>query len=223
LPFFFGEEITYTVRWEMIKAGNATLKVLPLTKRDGKNAYHFELDARSARYIDMLYKIRARLEAITDMDFTQSLLYKDTQSGKKTKTVKVNFNWKKKRAVYSNFGKKRTPIDIPLNTFDPLSAFYKMRTLPFEINQTLSFSVTDGKKVFTQKGQIISREKISVSSKTYDTYQMDIEVNHFSGVFKKSENPTVKLWIMADERKILVRIKVKVFIGSVIFDLVSVK
>ncbi|MBT7714010.1 MAG: DUF3108 domain-containing protein, partial [Deltaproteobacteria bacterium] len=41
--------------------------------------------------------------------------------------------------------------------------------------------------------------------------------------FKKSKNPTVKLWVTADDRKIPVRIKVKVFIGSIIFDLVSMK
>ncbi|MCD4719577.1 MAG: DUF3108 domain-containing protein [Desulfobacula sp.] len=56
----------------------------------------------------------------------------------------------------------------------------------------------------------------------FDTYLLALKANHFSGVFKKSENPTVKLWVTADDRKIPVRIKVKVFIGSIIFDLVSV-
>ncbi|MBU1698178.1 MAG: DUF3108 domain-containing protein, partial [Proteobacteria bacterium] len=105
---------------------------------------------------------------------------------------------------------------------DPVSAFYKMRAIDFETDENLSFPVTDGKKYFMQKGKVLGKEKITLPSGTFDTYVLVPQVNHFSGVFKKSENPTIKLWITADDRKIPVRIKVKVFIGSVIFDLVSV-
>lgn len=222
LPFALGEEIEYSVRWEMIRAGKAKFSVLPFSTIMGEKAYHFSLEVKSSRYIDMLYKIRDRLEGFTDVAFSQSLLYRKTQSGKDKREVVVQFDRETKTAVYSNFGEKRDPIKIPLNTFDPLSAFYKMRVLTFAADQSLSFPVSDGKKYFTQKGAIVTREKITLPSGTFDTYVMALQVNHFSGVFKKSENPTVKLWVTADDRKIPVRIKVKVFIGSVIFDLVSV-
>jgi hypothetical protein len=224
LPFSIGEELNYTVRWEMINAGKANFKVLPFTIVNGKKAYHFMLEVKSNRYIDMLYKIRDRLEGFTDVKFTRSLLYKKIQSGKDKKEVMIQFDWEAATATYSNFGGKRDPIKIPLNTFDPLSAFYKMRVFNFETDQNLSFPVTDGKRYFTQKGHVVKKEKITLATgTTHDTYVLYPRVNHFSGVFKKSENPTVKAWLTADDRKIPVRIKVKVFIGSVIFDLVSVK
>jgi len=223
LQFAIGEEIKYSVRWEKVGAGKANFKVLPFTTINGKKAYHLILEVKSNRYIDMLYKIRDRLEGFTDLAFTRSVLYKKTQSGKDKRQVVVRFDWENKTAAYSNFGNKRDPINIPLNTFDPLSAFYKMRILDFKTGQNLSFPVTDGKKYFIQKGEVIKKEKITLPSGTFDTYLLALQVNHFSGVFKKSENPTVKLWVTADDRKIPVRIKVKVFIGSIIFDLVSVK
>ena len=223
LPFSPGEEIQYSVRWEMIRAGKANFKVLPLTAINGKKAYHFLLEAKSNTYIDMIYKIRDRLEGFTDIEFNQSLLYTKRQSGKDKREVIVQFDWKKNTAAYSNFGGKRDPIEIPLKTFDPVSAFYKMRTMDFETHQNLVFPVTDGKKYFMQKAQVVSKEKITLPSGTFDTYVLIPQVNHFSGVFEKSENPTVKLWVTADDRKIPVRIKIKVFIGSVIFDLVSIR
>lgn len=222
LPFAVGEEIQYTVRWEMIRAGKAKVKVMPLITLKGEKAYHFSLEVKSSRYIDMFYKIRDRLEGFSNLEFSRSLLYKKTQSGKVKRQVIVNFDWEKKTAIYSNFGEKRDPIEIPLETFDPASAFYRMRTLNFKTDQNLSFPVSDGKKCFIQKGEVIKKEKITLPSGTFDTYLLVLKVNHFSGVFKKSENPTVKLWVTADDRKIPVRIKIKVFIGSVIFDLVSV-
>ncbi len=222
LPFTIGEQIQYTVRWQMLEAGKAIFKVNNFARIDGEDAYHFSLEVKSTRFIDMIYKIRDRLEGFTDKQFSQSQLYKKTQSGRDKKQVVVLFDWKEKTATYSNFGGERDPIEIPFETFDPVSAFYKMRSLDFEKDQTPSFSVSDGKKKFIQTGKVIRKEKITVPSGTYETYLISPQVNHFSGVFEKSENPTVKLWVTADKKKIPVRIKVQVFIGSIIFDLVSV-
>ncbi len=219
MPFPTGENIKYNVRWEMVNAGKASFRVLDFADINGEKAYHFVLEIKSNRYIDIFYKIRDRHESFTDLALTRSLLYQKRQTGKDKRDVKVVFDQDKKTVEYSNFGNKRDPIKIPENTFDPLSAFYKMRTFDFKAGQNLSFSVSNGKKHFLQKASIIKKETITISSRTYDTYQVDLAVNHFSGVFKKSESPTVKIWVTADKRKIPVRIKIKVFIGSVIFDL----
>ena len=222
LPFHPGEEIKYSVRWEMVKAGKASFRVLDLTTINGEKSYNFILEMESNKYIDIFYKIRDIHEGFANLDFTRSLLYRKTQTGKDKRDVKVLFDWDRKTALYSKLGRDRDPIKIPANTFDPLSAFYKMRTFKFKTGQNLSFPVTDGKKYFIQKATVIKKEAITISSKTYDTYQLALAVNHFSGVFKKSENPTVKLWVTADNRKIPVRIKIKIFIGSIIFDLDSI-
>jgi len=222
LPFLPGEKIKYSVRWEKVKAGKASFRVLNLTTINGEKAYNFILEIESNKYIDLFYKIRDKHEGFANLDFTQSLLYRKKQKGKDKRDVKILFNWDKNTALYSKFGKAKDPIKIPANTFDPLSSFYKLRTLKFKIGQDLSFPVTNGKKHFIQKATVIKKEAITISSKTYDTYQLALAVNHFSGVFKKSENPTVKLWVTADHRKIPVRVKIKVFIGSVIFDLDSI-
>ena len=222
LPFLPGEKIKYSVRWEKINAGKANFRVLDLTTINGKKAYHFILEIESNKYIDIFYKIRDKHEGFVNLDFTRSLLYRKIKTGKDKRDVKVLFDWDKKTALYSKSGGKRDPIKIPASTFDPLSAFYKMRTFKFYTGQNLSFPVTNGKKHFIQKATVIKKETITISSGTYNTYQLDLAVNHFSGVFKKSENPTVKLWVTADNKKIPVRIKIKVFIGSIIFDLDSI-
>ena len=222
LPFHPGEKIKYSIRWEMVKAGKASFRVLDLTTINGEKAYNFILEMESNKYIDIFYKIRDRHEGFANLDFTRSLLYRKTQTGKDKRDVKVLFDWDRKTALYSKSGRRRDPIKIPANTFDPLSAFYKMRTFKFNTGQDISFPVTDGEEYFIQKATVIKKETITLSSGTYDTYQLALAVNHFSGVFKKSENPTVKLWVTADNRKIPVRIKIKVFIGSIIFDLDSI-
>ncbi|MCP4021206.1 MAG: DUF3108 domain-containing protein [Desulfobacteraceae bacterium] len=221
LPFSIGEKIHYNVRWEKIKAGNASIEVKPFTKVRKQKAYHFKLTAKTTRYVDLFYKVRDTLQGYADETLSKSLLYKKNCRGTEPKEVIVKFNHKKQRAVYSNFGNKNVPIDIPPHTFDPVSSFYKMRTLDLKSNKVLKFFVTDGKKCFLQKAKIVAKEKITTPAGTFDTYLLVPEVQHFSGVFKKSKNPKIKVWISADKKQLPVRIKVKVLIGSVIFDLVS--
>lgn len=205
----------------MVRAGKAQFRVLPKTEHNGKEAWHFVLEIKSNRYVDMLYKIRDRLDGYTDTNFTHSVFYTKTQSGKDKKQIEVLFDWDKSEATYSNFGGKRPPVDIPSNTFDPVSAFYKMRTTDLSPGQTLSFPITDGKKQFMQTAIVVEKQQLHINGKDVETFLIIPSVNHFSGVFKKSENPTVRVWVSADDKKIPIRIKVKVFIGSVIFDLAS--
>ncbi len=221
LPFSQEEELIYNVRWEMISAGKARFRVNRICDINGVKARHFTLRLESNHYIDMLYKIRDRVEGFTDTNFTRSVFYRKIQSGRDKKQIEVHFDLKNQTAEYSNFGGKRPAIHIPPGTFDPLSAFYKMRTLEFKPGKTLSFPVTDGKKYFIQKAVIIKKEKIKLARALIDTYQLDLQVNHFSGAFKKSKNPGVKIWVSADKRKIPIKIKIKVFIGSIFLELAS--
>ncbi len=219
LPFSIGETLSYSVRWEMVRAGKARFRVLPKTEYNGSEVWHFVLEVRSNRYVDMLYKIRDRLDGYTDPGFSNSVFYTKTQSGKDKKQIEVAFDWDKKIATYSNFGGKRPAIEIPSNTFDPLSAFYKMRTTELSPGKTLSFPITDGKKQFMQTAEVIEKQTLNIDGKDVETFLIIPSVNHFSGVFKKSENPTVRVWVSADDKKVPVLIKIKVFIGSVIFSL----
>ncbi len=219
LPFSIGEILSYSIRWEMVPAGEAEFRIRPKKSIKDREAWHFSLTVKSNRYVDVLHKIRDRLDGYTDKNFIHSLFYKRIQSGKEKKRVKVFFDWEKKTAIYSNSGRRQPAIDIPPNTFDPLSAFYKMRTTQLSPGQVLSFPITDGKKQFMQTAQVVEKQTININGKDVETFLIIPSINHFSGVFKKSENPTVRVWVSADDKKIPVLIKIKVFIGSVIFSL----
>jgi len=223
LPFSPGEKISYNVRWEQFKAGTCNLKVLPLTSVNNTPVFHFQLDVSTSRFVDKLYKIRDVMEGFVFKDFSGSMLYKKTSTGKRKTKIIVSFFQEKNEAVYSDYGNRRDPVKIPENTFDPVGSLFLMRTLDFAVGSTLTFPVTDGKKSFFQKGKIVKKEKITTPFGTFDAFVLLPSVTNFSGVFEKSSNPTVRVWISADEKKIPIRIQVKVVVGSIIFDLVSYK
>jgi hypothetical protein len=219
LPFGPGERLTYEIRWQQFRAGTACMAVLPLLCRAGEETLHFQLTARTTPFIDLFFKVRECIEGFIPIDFSGSLLYTRYARGKEKKEIQVNFfDW---TAVYTNFGKSRDPIEIPPGTLDPVSAFYWMRTCRFALGKTFAFPVTDGKKWFLQKGRVLKREQLDLAGTSFDTVVLALFATHFSGIFKKSPQARIRVWITDDARKIPVRIQVRVIIGSIYFDLAS--
>ena len=221
-PFAPGEKLTFNIKWCFIPAGEAVLEVLPIENINGIKAYHFVLTVKTNQFFDTIYKIRDRIDSYTDIDMTRSILYKKRQAGWKHKRdVVVSFNWDKNEAQYSNFGKKRKPVSLLPGSFDPLSIFYYSRICDFKEKFILQRPVTDGKKCVIGSGEVIKRETIKLKAEKYDTYLLEPELKDLSGVFRKSINATIKIWLTADKRKIPVRIKSKVVVGSFVAELVA--
>ncbi len=223
IPFQTGEQLFYDIRWEFAAAGHAVFSVLPPVNDKDKDMKHFRLDVRTNSFVDMFYKIRERQESFTDINFSSSNFYRIHSTGTEKKEVNVTLDWEKGRASYVNFKEARPPVDIQYPCFDPLSAIFKMRSIHLDLNSRISFYVTDGKKFFLQSARVENQKTIKVPAGTFDTFLLIPELTHFGGVFKKSKNPKLKIWVTTDTNHIPVRIQSKVAIGSVIAELTQVK
>lgn len=220
-PFCPGERLSLQITWGFIPAGVVVLEVLPIEKIDGIESYHFVMTARTSSFVDYFYKVRDRIDAYTDTAMNHSLLYKKLKKGKRKKNIVVEFNWKDQTAQYSKFDKKRRPISILPGSFDPLSVFYAFRLHDLEENMEITHPVTDGKKCVMGRAKIIKREKIKVAAGIYDTYLVEPEIEHIGGVFEKSKDARLQVWVTADRRRIPVKVKSKVIVGSFVAELVS--
>ena len=224
LPFQPGEKLTFELKWTMVSAGQATLEVKPFMRVDGKEVYHFRMTARSNRFVDTFYKVRDRIDGYTDMELTRSVFYaKKQREGNTKKNVIVRFDWDSGTAQYTNFtkGTKKTPIELMPGTFDPLSIFYYARTLTLQVENELQRPVTDGKKCVLGKAKIVRREKIMVPAGEFDTFLMVPDLKHVGGVFKKSNNAKIELWVSADKRRLPIKIKSEVIVGSFTGELIE--
>lgn len=222
-PFSAGEKLSFQVRWTLIPAGEFVLQVLPIETVNGIRSYHFVLTAKTYPFIDLFYKVRGRIDAFTDSEMTHSILYKKKSGGRSKRDVIVNFNWEKLEAQYSDFGKKREPISLLPGSFDPLSIFYAFRLHDLREKMEIERPVSDGKKCVMGKARVIKREKITVVSGSYDTYLVEPDLKHIGGVFKKSKDAKVQVWVTADSRRIPVQIKSKVIVGSFVAELISIE
>jgi hypothetical protein len=221
-PFYPGEKLTFQLKWTVVPAGEGILEILPIETINGANAYHFVLTAKSNSFMDLFYKVRDRIDAYTNIEMTHTILYKKKQhEGKTQRDVVVNFNWNNNKARYSNMKNVREPIDILEGSFDPLSAFYYIRLFNFKEKLTIERPVTDGKKCIIGKAFVIKKETLELAIGTYDTFLIEPEIEHVGGVFEKSKNAKIQVWVTADKRRMPVKIKSNVVVGSFVGELVS--
>jgi hypothetical protein len=221
-PFVPGEKLTYTLKWGKIPAGEATLEVLPIEILDGEPVYHFVMTARTNSFVDIFYKVRVRIEGFATLDMTRSVLYKTKQhEGDYKRDILVNFDWDNQQAQYTNRGKTRDPITIAEGSLDPLTALYFTRMSEMKVNEDITRPVTDGKKNTIGVVNVVKQETIEVSDVTYETFLVEPDTKDIGGVFKKSDDANIHLWLTADERRLPVKIKSKVVVGSFVGELVE--
>ena len=83
--------------------------------------------------------------------------------------------------------------------------------------------VSDGKKCVMGTARILKRERIKVKMGEFDAYLIEPEMKDIGGVFEKSDDANIKIWVTADEKKIPLRFKSKVIVGSFVAELASVE
>ena len=69
--------------------------------------------------------------------------------------------------------------------------------------------------------EMIKREVIMLNGKSYDTFLFQPDLKHVEGVFSKSKDAKIYIWVTADERRIPLKIKSKIVVGSFTGELVS--
>jgi len=220
-PFHLGEHLEFQIKWSFIPAGRASMEITPITQNITDAAIHFILKASTYPVIDFFYKFRERVDSYTNKKITRTLLYKKVQDGNTKRDITVKFDWHKHEAEYTNFKEKLKPISIKNGTLDVLAAFYFIRTQTLIVGQTIERPITDGKKVVIGRLHVLKREVIKIRGKKIDTFKLEPELKDVKGVFQKSKHAKMFIWVTADDRKMLVRLKSKVIVGSFVANLVN--
>ncbi len=222
-PFAPGEKLTFVLKWGRIPAGKATLEVRSVEDMNGEAAYRFVMTARTSSFVDIFFKVRDTIEGMANTAMDHSLHYRAQQhEGNYKRNIVVRFDWDKQEAQYRDSNEYKEPISIPPGTFDPLSVLYYIRMHPLQENTRITRPVTDGKKSVEGKLHVLKRETVKVPAGKFETYKVEPSTEGIGGVFKKNKKAKLHIWLTADERRLPVKIKSKVAVGSFIGELISI-
>ena len=145
---------------------------------------------------------------------------KQRTEGKYPRDIIVTFDWDKLEATRSNFGEKSTPVRILPGTFDPLALLYILRLQDLRENSVIEIPVTDGLMNYAVKATVGKRNIIQIQGEMYPVFEVTPDMERLESLAKTNENPLLKVWYTADEKKIPLRMISRVGILSFVFELV---
>lgn len=223
LPFAPGERIAMRITYAHFLGGRAVISVQPAT-HDGQPALEFVAEAKSEGFFAWLFHFRvsdrtvARWEPATRCSLR---IEKHLREGKAERDQVVEFDPQGSARVEDRKVKQKEFTLAPC-TLDVLSAFYVTRVQGVPETGQLELPVFDNGKHYKLGVRFVGRETLDLPAPLgpgVATVIVEPQLLDGTGLFVKEGR--LKIWLTDDARRIPVRMRSKVAVGSVSADLES--
>ncbi len=214
-----GERLTYDISWLNILAGTAVMEVVD----GGGNSDHplakFITTARSRPAITRFFPVNNRVESEFDIpsQLPQHMIF-HRHEGKKKEDIEYFFHHREGTVTAIRGGSKED-LKIEPGTQDLISCLYYVRNvLPMIPGASMTLNIHHDKKnrkIDVKVQKVETLEGVWGKAETAEV----LVIMPFQGLFLNQGN--IRVWFTTDERRIPVRMKAKVIIGSIVADLVA--
>jgi hypothetical protein len=197
-----GETLDYDLTWLGMSGGAARMTIGPLAAGE----IRMTSIAGSSSGFSRIYKVRDEIETVvTRTSFSTIRYHKKFREGsrKKDETTLIA------EGVATRKGKQR-PVPTPV--FDPLSMIYYLRMVNLAAGPQRFTVYADG-KTYAVDVAIARRETITVPAGRFRT--VVIEPKMQAGGLFRDEDSQLTIWFSDDERRLPVRIRSEVKIGTI--------
>jgi LysM repeat protein len=210
-----GEKLTFAVQYGSITAGYATLSITEQPEIGGRPTLHVVAEAKTHPFFETFFKVRDRIESFIDLDYGFPWRYeKHLREGGYSADAFYLFDQRAGKIVEPDKGKE---APMPIGSQDVMSCFYWFRTLPLNVGDEATIPVTaDDMKSYQLKVNVLRKEKAETLAGDFDCIVVEPHLT-FQGVFQQKGQ--VLLWITDDARRIPVKIRSKIAIGSININL----
>jgi hypothetical protein len=202
-----------------ITAGTAVMAVSDAGAHGDRPLFKLLTTARSRPVITTFFPVDNRVESIVDSAtlLPEHLNFR-RREGKKKEDLEYTFHQKEGRVTVVKGGKTEI-LEIPPGTQDVISCLYYARSeLSLQPGSVMTMNVYHDKKNRKLEVHVEEIETVSGPWGEVQTARV-LVVMPFQGLFLNQGN--IRVWFTTDDRRIPVRMKAKVVIGSIVADLVS--
>ena len=207
----FVKRYRYNLYWSGIKAGEAVLEYI-----DTPKGLIITTHATSSKFISLFYKVDDRAATVLYPDGYPKSFTLNISEGRHRKHKVTNFVQKMEESLqkilfHDILKDEKAEYELDKPAYDPLSAFYAMSKIPMQVGKTEYIKIFDNKKIFDAEINVLKKENIRVPAGKFDTIMIN-PVLQTEGLFVRKGK--MFIWLTDDDRKIPVKFKSKVKIGS---------
>jgi hypothetical protein len=204
--FEAGETLDYNLQWVRITGGSARMTISPI---EGER-YRLTSIGKSGAFFSRFFRVRDEIESIVARgDFSTLQYHKilDERGKRKDELTVVD----EARGIATRKGKT---ISVPRPIFDPLSLIYYLRRLDLTPGKSHQFTVLADGKLYEVDARVLQKETITTPAGTFQTVLVEPRMESPAGVFRDEQNRLL-VWYSDDDRRLPVRIRSDVNIGSI--------
>lgn len=205
--FGVGENFSYSINYGMVNAGRGRLSIPEMVEVAGRECYRLYSEAESNKVFSLFFKVEDSNECILDKEglftwYTERKLHEGDYRAHR----KVVYD----HCIHTATRNQKITKKIPPFILDVMGAFYYFRTLTFDVGDTVSIDIYEGKEVRTLQVFIHRKEEVEVPAGTFDCFVIEPQLKGEEGIFK--HEGTLYIWITDDQYKVPVKVESKVII-----------
>jgi hypothetical protein len=222
LPFAAGERITMRVTYARLTAGRAEMSVVG-ARHDGRDVLQFVQSVKSEGFFAWLFRYRVDNRLVSTWDAATGCSHgieKRLRQGRFVRDQRVAIDPVAGRAEIVDRGRPAVTFQIGPCVLDVLSAFYVARARGLPSSGDLSVPVYDNGRVYDLVFEVVGRETLDLPpplGRRVPTLIVRPKVPPGAGLF--AQEGELKVWVTDDARRIPVRARTRVAVGSVSADL----
>ena len=208
----------YDIYWSFLKIGSAQLSFhdIEIPKSTDKK-YEIRFSVKSNELVSVIYPIESHIVSsliISNDQIKPSIYTKNSNEGGKQSDSIVRFNYQLNQITEEKDETLLQPIEITKDLQDPLSLIVAICQNDFQIDPIFQQDVSDGGQIISIRSSYLQSETIKTQLGEFRTEVIDIDPQGLRGVFKKSPDANVVLYLSEHCPAIPLKLKSKVRVGS---------
>jgi hypothetical protein len=219
-----GEQATYKIQYLGITAGTAQITVGSQMRQWGKQVWPIVTLAQTDSML-ALYPIKDKFVTYWDSVEARSIgsdLFADENRKRRRQRIKLDHTGKVATVVKQREGEEEVEdsYDIDTGALDIAAATFAIRNKPLAVGGAFDFPIFTGKKNFTLKATVESREMLLSPTGEKEVFKVRVQTE-FVGKF--AANRDMFIYLSTDDAHVPVKIEADFAIGSLVAELIDYK
>lgn len=214
LPFKKGEKLSYNIKYGLVKAGEAVLRVNTLTTRNNRPVFHMIGTGKTTGMTDWFFPTNDRYETFLDTSSLHPVEFiRDVNEG--GYTIKRHIIFDQEAHTARDLMKTDTVFQLEKSMQDIFSAFYYARSMDvtgIRPGDEIAMDVFLDHEAFPFKLKYLGTDNIELDDYTIRCLKFNPIVQE-GRVFKAEESMTI--WVSNDKNKIPVMLESELAVGSI--------
>src|SRR5690606_17030974 len=186
-----------------------------------EGGYRVELTAHTSGLFKRIYPLDVWIRSTLSANLSRSLAFHKIQN---RRNMRIRFDWDKGTAQQLRDGRASgEPVALPASALDPLGLVMALRKQAMTVGSSMATFFTGGRRAVEGRAGVLREERIETRAGTFTTVVVEPTLQNVGGVFARSEDPRMTVWITQDTRRLPVRISSRIVFGHLVGELVAVE